>query len=290
MTVDAVVAVHVGRHGTLSGSERTGKATFAASTSTSTGPTNLRNWESRVPMHAASRDYDLAGLAADPARLSGVVAYDRPWLGDLTGLDVVHLQCHIGTDTISLARLGGRVTGVDFSPSALAVARDLARPAASRRASWSRSCTRPRLLGDVRPRVHRCGRAQLAAGHRRLGRVVAACSARAAVCTSATATRCSYTLYGGIDDDVLRVTLPYFEGQVLHWVERRDLHRRPAGGLARAVRVEPRVGEIVQAVIDAGLSVTALREHPECEWRALPHMVEGPDGKFRLPEGADRLP
>ena len=39
---------------------------------------------------------------------------------------MVHLQCHIGTDTISLARLGGRVTGVDFSPGALAVARDLA--------------------------------------------------------------------------------------------------------------------------------------------------------------------
>src|SRR4029077_12819164 len=83
-------------------------------------------WESRVPVHAASRTYDLAGLAADRARLSPVVTYDRPWLGDLTGLDVVHVQCHIGHDTVSLARLGGRVTGVDFSPSALAVARDLA--------------------------------------------------------------------------------------------------------------------------------------------------------------------
>ena len=64
---------------------------------------NLRNWESRVPVHAGSRDYDLAGLAADPSRLSAVVAFDQPWLGDLTGLDVVHLQCHIGTDTVSLA-------------------------------------------------------------------------------------------------------------------------------------------------------------------------------------------
>jgi len=77
-------------------------------------------------VHAASRDYDLAGLAADSNRLSPVVTYDQPWLGDLTGLDVVHLQCHIGADTISLARLGARVTGVDFSPSALQVARDLA--------------------------------------------------------------------------------------------------------------------------------------------------------------------
>ena len=51
-----------------------------------------------------------------------MVSYDRSALGDLTGLDAVHLQCHIGTDTVSLARLGARVTGVDFSPGALAVA------------------------------------------------------------------------------------------------------------------------------------------------------------------------
>jgi hypothetical protein len=76
---------------------------------------NLRNWESRVPVHAASRDYDLAGLAADPARLSPVVSFDQPWLGDLAGLDVVHLQCHIGTDTVSLARLGARITGASTS-------------------------------------------------------------------------------------------------------------------------------------------------------------------------------
>ena len=43
-------------------------------------------------------------------------------------------------------------------------------------------------------------------------------------------------------------------------------------------------------MIDAGLTVTALREHRECEWQALAQLVEGPDGKFRLAEGTDRLP
>ena len=50
------------------------------------------------------------------------------------------------------------------------------------------------------------------------------------------------------------------------------------------------IGETVQAVIDAGLRITALREHTEIEWLALPQMVEGVDGKFRLPEGPERLP
>ena len=50
------------------------------------------------------------------------------------------------------------------------------------------------------------------------------------------------------------------------------------------------IGETVQAVIDAGLRVTALREHTELEWQGLPQMVEGPDGKFRLPEGPSDSP
>src|SRR5262245_46892775 len=88
--------------------------------------TNLRAWEEVVPIHAVSKTYDLDRLVRDPSALSGVVAFDAPALGDLTGLDVVHLQCHSGPDPVSLARLGGRVTGLDFSPGALATAADLA--------------------------------------------------------------------------------------------------------------------------------------------------------------------
>ncbi|MGA7212943.1 MAG: hypothetical protein WBX20_01930, partial [Terrimicrobiaceae bacterium] len=79
---------------------------------------NLSNWESRVPHHLAG--YAIDALLARPEAVSGVVAFDRPRLGDIRGLETVHLQCHIGTDTISLARLSARVTGLDFSPSALA--------------------------------------------------------------------------------------------------------------------------------------------------------------------------
>src|SRR4051812_7262436 len=85
---------------------------------------NLANWNSRVPHHAAG--YGLEDYRADPARLSSVVRFALPRLGDVAGLDGVHLQCHIGTDTLSLARLGARMTGLDFSEPALDVARQLA--------------------------------------------------------------------------------------------------------------------------------------------------------------------
>jgi 2-polyprenyl-3-methyl-5-hydroxy-6-metoxy-1,4-benzoquinol methylase len=85
---------------------------------------NRANWDSRVPHHA--KGYGLERFSHDPAHLSAEVRFDRGRLGDIAGLDVAHLQCHIGHDTLSLARLGARVTGLDFSAPALAVARQLA--------------------------------------------------------------------------------------------------------------------------------------------------------------------
>src|SRR4051812_34039127 len=87
---------------------------------------NRAHWDERAPAHAASPDYAVDRFATDPDFLSDVVRFDLPRLGDISGLRGVHLQCHIGTDTISLARLGARMTGLDFSPPALAEARRLA--------------------------------------------------------------------------------------------------------------------------------------------------------------------
>lgn len=103
---------------------------------------NLDNWEDRVPVHEPVYDLDL--FRSDPGWLSNVVRVDlkalAPFLpaGAVKGLDVCHLQCHIGTDTLSLARAGARVTGVDFSPSALASAARL-RPTPG----WRRPGSRP---------------------------------------------------------------------------------------------------------------------------------------------------
>ncbi|WP_238335871.1 class I SAM-dependent methyltransferase [Serinicoccus kebangsaanensis] len=103
---------------------------------------NRDNWDGRAQVHAASATYDLDGLVSDPTRVSAVVRRDleilAPHLPDadrrqgsdgiprLDGLDLCHLQCHIGTDTLGLARRGARCTGVDLSPRSLRIARDLA--------------------------------------------------------------------------------------------------------------------------------------------------------------------
>lgn len=67
---------------------------------------NRRNWDDRAGVHAASRFYDLARFREDPDHLSPAVVFDRTRLGDVAGQRLVHVQCHIGADTLSWARLG----------------------------------------------------------------------------------------------------------------------------------------------------------------------------------------
>jgi SAM-dependent methyltransferase len=50
------------------------------------------------------------------------------------------------------------------------------------------------------------------------------------------------------------------------------------------------VGEIITAVLDAGLTLTGFEEHRSVPWQAMPDMVAGQDGEFRLPERPDRMP
>jgi SAM-dependent methyltransferase len=268
-------------------------ATFSAIESTDDPrAANLRNWESRVAIHAASDTYDLAGLAADPNAFSRVAAYDLVALGDVRGVDGVHLQCHIGTDTVSLARAGARMTGVDFSPQALAVARDLALACGvDVRFVESELYAVSDVLGRDFDLVYTgvgalcwlpdiAGWARVVAGLLRPG-------GRLYV-------RDAHPMLNAIDDAAgdggLRVTLPYFEGGPQRWVAAETYTDGPAIGSPESYEWNHGLGEIVQAVLDAGLTVTALREHRECEWQALPQMVRTADGRYRLPAGSDRLP
>lgn len=88
---------------------------------------NRANWDVWAAAHGQDRYYDSAGLVGGGDSLSDLEREGvRLAVGEVRGRDVLHVQCHLGFDAISLARRGARVTGVDFSPVALAKARDLA--------------------------------------------------------------------------------------------------------------------------------------------------------------------
>lgn len=85
---------------------------------------NRKNWDSRVPIHLTG--YSLEKFRSDPTYISDVVRFDLPLLPPVQGLEGIHLQSHIGTDTISLIRLGAKMTALDFSAPALEAAKALA--------------------------------------------------------------------------------------------------------------------------------------------------------------------
>lgn len=84
---------------------------------------NRRNWNERAPIHAASTLYDLAAVRAGKNTL---LPLEREELGAVAGKTLLHLMCHLGTDSVSWARLGAQVTGVDQSDASLQIARELA--------------------------------------------------------------------------------------------------------------------------------------------------------------------
>jgi SAM-dependent methyltransferase len=256
--------------------------------------TNLANWEARVPIHTGPRGYDLQRLVDDPAALSDVVAFDAPHLGDLTGRRVVHLQCHIGTDTLSLARLGGEVTGVDFSPSALAAARDLA-DRAGPPVRWVEAAVDdvPARLPETFDLVYTgVGAIDWLPSVRRWAAIVADLLAPGGRLYLREGHPMLMTLDDERDDRSLVVEYPYFEQPEPSRWESPVSYTGSDEPVAQPVTYEWNHGlaEVVQAVLDAGLRLTRLAEHRELEWPFFPWMERTPRGGFVLPDRPERLP
>ena len=83
---------------------------------------NLDAWNQMARIHAVSREYRLAEFKAGENVLKPIELRE---VGDVRGKSLLHMQCHFGLDTMSWARMGANITGVDFSDDAIALARSI---------------------------------------------------------------------------------------------------------------------------------------------------------------------
>ena len=275
--------------------------------------TNRDTWDDRADVHAGSEFYGVAALLADPAALSSVVAFDRPRLcpggagdaggpggipGDLSGQHVVHLQCHIGTDTLSLHRLGAAsTTGLDFSAAALAQARDLAA-----RAGADIDYVEATVDGAV---------AALGAGrfdlvYTGIGALCWLPSIRDWAATVAALLRPGGRLFireghpvlwslGDTSgpDSPLVLAYPYWEQPAPTRWEEDGSYVQTDHAFSHNVTYEWNhgLGEIVTALLEQRLRITQLVEHDSVPWEALPGvMIVDEVGEWRLREHPERLP
>ena len=256
---------------------------------------NRENWDERVPAHLASPDYEVDRYAEDPGFLSHVVRFDVPRLGDIRGLRGVHLQCHIGTDTVSLARLGASMTGLDFSAPAVAGAQRLAeRAGADARFVQADVYAAPDVLGKSEFDLVFTGIGALCwlPDIRRWAEVVSALLRPG----GRLFLREGHPMLWAVDefrtDGTLTVEFPYFERKEPVILTEEGTY------VATDVVFQHNVthtwnhglGEIITALMDAGLRLTALTEHDSIPWQAFPGRMEQiGGGEWRLADRPWRL-
>jgi SAM-dependent methyltransferase len=256
---------------------------------------NQANWNDRVAIHLGPNGYDVAGLVADPTRLSMTVQIDAPHLGPLEGLHVAHLQCHIGNDTLSLTRLGATCVGLDFSADAIGAARALA-AATNAPMTFVESPVYDAL--DVMERGEfdlvyaTCGAINWLPDIGRWAKVVAGLLRPG----GRVYLRDSHPILFALDEDRLpgEVVLkyPYTErGQALAMDEATSYTGEGTMANTRTYEWNHSVAEIVQAMIDAGLTITAAADENILEWEFYPGQPVVSQGQWGLPsELAMRIP
>jgi SAM-dependent methyltransferase len=248
-------------------------------------------WDERVPIHTASDFYDLDAFVADPTA-STLRPFEVDDVGDVTGVALVHLQCHFGLDTLSWARAGARVTGVDFSGPAVEAATDAA--------------VRARLdarfvAGDVYDAAELVGGATFDLVYTGLGALNWLPDVERWAAVVAALLRPGGRLYLAefhpittmFADDDLTVEHPYFHDAPLEWDDGgtyADLTAETTNN--RTIEWNHGLGAVVTAVVHAGLVVDRLRELDHTLFQRWPFLVRDPDQRdtYRLPEGMPRLP
>jgi SAM-dependent methyltransferase len=244
----------------------------------------------------ASAGYQVDRFAADPGFLSEVVRFDRPRLGGISGLRGVHLQCHIGTDTVSLTRLGASMTGLDFSVPAVAAAQELAqRTGADATFVQGDVYAAPDLLGRGEFGLVYTGIGALCwlPDIRRWAEVVGALLAPGGRLFLREGHPMLWSLADAREDGLLVVDYPYFERPEPNVFDDDGTYVSTDTVFQNTVTHEWNHGlaETITALMDAGLELTALTEHDSAPWAALPGMmVQSDDGEWRLADRPCRLP
>ncbi len=250
---------------------------------------NRELWDAWTKINAASSFYDVASFRSGerPIRLAD---YEREEIGPVEGRTLLHLQCQFGLDTLSWARLGATVTGADFSPAGIALARalaaDLAIPATFVTANLY---DLPDVLSDRFDIVYTSrgvlgwlpdieGWARTVAHFVKPGGFFYLTEIHPVA---------NAFEDEGVEPGELRLAYPYWSHRDPLRFEVKGSYADPDAPTEGLVELgwDHSLGEIVSALIDSGLRIDFFHEFDFVEW-PLAFLVKGDDGRWRLPPDA----
>ncbi|MBN1319301.1 MAG: methyltransferase domain-containing protein [Thermoleophilia bacterium] len=254
-------------------------------------------WDGWTELHVPSEFYDVEGFKAgrdtlDEVELKGVLEA----VGDVKGKSLLHLQCHFGLDTLSWARHGARVTGVDFSEKAVAHARRLAQELdIDARFVCADVTDTAAVLGELQggqfdvvftshgtitwlPDLHPWART--VAGALKPGGIFFIAD--------------SHPFTWMFDEEATGPELvfryDYFGQEALRFEEKGSYAVPDSDFRGVSYSWQHSFEEIVTSLAEAGLTILSIREYPHLAWRWFPWMVESEDGTYRLPEDMPQIP
>jgi len=248
-------------------------------------------WEEVTPIHVASNFYDVPGFIAGQSSLGKI---ETEALGNVDGKTLLHLQCHFGLDTLSWARLGAEVTGVDFSAASIAKANELAKLTTlngKSRFICSDVLELDRALQqkfDIVFTSH--GVLEWLDDVDQWARVIAHFLKPGGIFFIAEI-HPFCLIFDEMSQKELRVAHSYCTSRSgLRNFNRSDYTDR------NYIPTNPRkkmlwpLSDIVQSLLDAGLVVAGFQEYGYTTYQHFPMMIKGTDGLWRLPDSVPQIP
>jgi SAM-dependent methyltransferase len=244
---------------------------------------NRALWDELVPIHQASAFYDVEGFRSGGSSLHPIEIRE---LGDVRDKSLLHLQCHFGLDTLSLARLGARATGADFSATAIEAARLLARETeVDAEFHCADIYALPDVIGSTFDIVY---------------------TSYGVICWLPDITRWAevvshFTKPGGVfymvefhpiiegigDGAVPELDGSYFYGaEPVEWRSKGTYALPGAAVSNRSYQWHHSLGDIVSALTSAGLVIEFLHEHADVHEQMRQWMVQDESGRWRAPHQA----
>jgi len=251
---------------------------------------NLAWWNGVVETHVNSSDYLTQAFRAGGDTLHPIEAEE---IGDLKGKSLVHLQCHFGLDTLSLARRGAKVTGLDFAPNAITAAQALAAEAKlDARFVHSNVYEAQAALGGETYDIAYVtwGAINWLPDLHRWARVVAAVLKPGGFLYLLEGHPMALCFGQKKAEDPLLPDWPYFEHQEPQVIDEEGTYANKAAKLAHTRTHEwaHPLRQILGALIEAGLAIEMFHEHDRIAWQLWPCLEYDGNRMYRMPK--DRMP
>ena len=243
---------------------------------------NLLRWNEITAIHEKSDFYDVDGFLAGNCTLKSIELEE---LGDVRGKSLLHLQCHFGLDSLSWARLGAQVTGVDISNEAIELAKSLSeKSGVNARFVCSDLYSSPEVLPNEKFDIVFTSYgvlcwladiskwAQIVSGFLKPGGIFLIVE--------------GHPMDGILnwEDSKLKISYPYFDKEAIEcFSETSYADRITKTENTVTYQWQHTLGDIITSLIDAGLTLNSMKEYPFSAYEKFPgYMQLGDDGWWRF--------